>query len=268
LLEDFYLNKFMFNVFASRPFQSSPALTPIEINRRVDEILRSMRFTVSGDGQSARRGNRLANPIVFRSNSGVSGLPVRVMYGNNEIITTGTLSHSGEITVSAEARLIQGNRGNIFVQVCAESFPNIDSGLFQFNVAEAHYTLIMDADTSVHLTITDENGNRNIPVESRIGQILSGTRIQQGGADAPAFMRGVTSVDTSDSGNTFHATVSVHIQVGVTRTNEVVHSLSATGTAQSTQSEAHARTLAIQNLNISNRDIAFAMRAVESRINR
>jgi hypothetical protein len=294
LLEDFYLNKFMYNVFATRPFQSNPAMTPVEISRGVDEVLRSMRFSVNGDGQAARRGERLANPIVFRvflgnatnhrngdgdiaaTNSnlegrngiGVSGLPVRVIYGNHDTITVGALNHDGEITVSAEARQMQGNRGNIFLRICNASFPHIDSGLFQFNVAEAYYTLRMDADTTVHLTVTDENGNRNVAAEARIGQILSGTRIQQGGANAPVFMRGVATVDTSSSGEMFHATVSVHIQVGITQTNEVVQSFSATGSARSRQSEAHARTLAMQNIEIANRDIAFAMRAAESRLNR
>jgi hypothetical protein len=272
LLEGFYLNKYVFNVFAPSPYQSNPALTPVEIRRRVDELLRSMRFSVRGDGQSARSGNRLANPIVFRvftgNNIGVSGLPVRVMYENNDIITTGTLNHNGEINVSAAARRIQGNRGNIFVRIHNESFQNIDSGLFQFNVAEAHFTIQVDADTPIHLTVTDENGNRNIPAETRIGQIISRTRYPLGGAGSPAFWRGVVSYDTSSSGNMFHATVSVYIQVGVTRTNEVIRNLSAIGVAQSTQSEAHARTMALQNLDISNDDIGFSMRAVENRLNR
>jgi hypothetical protein len=278
LLSDFYMNKFIFNVFSNRPFQNNPALSPLEINRRVDELLRSIRFSVvSGDRQSARRGDRLANPIVFRlfvgDHIGVLGLPVRLVYGNDETITVGALNHNGEITVSAVARDYQGSAGNVFVRLSSESFPSIDSGSLQFNLAEAHYTARVDGQiatgrTAIHLFITDENGNRHTAVEGRLGQIIAGGRYEQGGTGSPVFWRGIVTTNTYRSGNTFFVTASVNIQVGVTQTDDVVGSLNAIGTGQSTQSEAHARALAIQNIDISNREITFVMRRAEDRLSR
>jgi hypothetical protein len=269
-LSELVARKYIYDALSTTPYHITGLITHDYIEREVIGLVGSITFSVvSGNQQSARRGTRLSEPIVFRASlrrvgfatRNIVRLPVRVSYGDGSQITTGFTNYNGLFSINAMANPQSGNNGKVRIAVNTSMLPSYYDQKLRHKTGVAFFHARNTDVLRAHISVRDLYGDTIPMARTQISSLLMSHQIRHY-QNAPYFIRGRASVVDEniiegEKPTQYISNVAVDIEYGINETNRIVSIIRATGRGVSIRSFEDAQQLAYQNLVISHRDISL-----------
>jgi len=279
ILPEFYTKKTFYDSFAPNPYPLSGMLSIASLESGIRTILTSVVFEVlSGDRQSAISGKELPEPVTFaaiyRSRSGervpLSGYPVKVVYGDNTLLSKGATDNQGRYTVNVIATPQSGSRGKIIIKSDAIMLPSYMSKNAEQSIAEAYYSVGESQGFSTQLVIKDEKGMRLERVERNLTKQLNSNNVSIA-ANSTALMQGTVAIVENKMVEGIGSPkrlvkVRLDLSLGGSKTKEFYGSISGSGQGMSDKDEKEAIFKAYDSIVLNNRELAQLIATVSPKL--
>ncbi|HOQ80607.1 MAG TPA: LPP20 family lipoprotein [Candidatus Cloacimonadota bacterium] len=255
-LSELTSKRILYYVFSGQEIDIPDLIHANEIDFLAKKLASSIRFkVVDGDKQTATVYKTLPKPVVFQAiiskdkkEGALPGLPIKVLYGDGELIKNGVTTLTGEYSLPIIAKPYIENKGKVIIKLDIDRFPDFYEDILKDIATEASFTVQEEQPLPITLKVSDLNG-KNIPaIKSELSQVLRNNKLIDK-PNSPIYLKAdITNQDISQVGGRYQTTINVSIEIGVSKTKEVLGMKEITLKGMSSVSSSQAANDAIKSI--------------------
>lgn len=275
----FYSKKALYDNISDNPYPVNEALSIPVIDAKIRSIVSNIKITVkSGDGQKAKAGTSLAEPICFRlsysdedgNNVPLNGFPVNITYGNGKVIGTGISNKEGIYSVYITAVASDDNKGKVIATAGMNKLPLAYRNVITTVQTVAEFETVPASPLTFRVEVKDKDGKRLNQVESRIIKLLAQMN-HTCSENAPLALIGSFSVKDKKEVEGFNGTqtlvnAELVLNLKADFANESYGSVSSLAKGMSNKGESDAEKAAYNNVTIDQTQFASMISGAESKL--